>query len=245
MYLNKHKFAVVTPLANESESFEAFTSSLQSVLDSIGYGTVYLVVDNASKDNTLELCKKLSKRDNRFITVWAPENKNVVDAYIRGYREAIKKDYQYIIEMDAGLSHDPKALPMFLRVLNEGNDCVFGSRFIHGGSIQDSSFKRIFLSKIGTILSNVFLGTKMYDMTSGYQGFSRDIVEKLLNYKLLSKAHFYQTEIRYLLRKTRWAEVPIHYVSPSPRVSREAIKNSLSVLFHYIVLRILSKSPAI
>lgn len=245
MDYKKIKFAVVTPLANESESFTDFTRSLQDVLDLIGKGIVYLVVDNASKDNTLELCKNLSRRDKRFVTVWAPENKNVVDAYVRGYVEAMKKDYDYIIEMDAGLSHDPKALPMFLRVLNEGNECVFGSRFIHGGSIQDSSLKRTFLSRVGTILSNTFLGTRMYDMTSGYQGFSKDIVKKLLKYQLLSKAHFYQTELRYLLRKTRWAEVPIHYVSPSPRVSSNAIKNSLSVLFHYILLRILSKSPAI
>jgi dolichol-phosphate mannosyltransferase len=147
--------------------------------------------------------------------------------------------------MDAGLSHDPKALPMFLRVLNEGNECAFGSRFINGGSIWDSTWKRTFLSKFGTILSNTLLGTKMYDMTSGFQGFHAHIVQQFVDYGLLSKAHFYQTELRYLLRKSRYAEIPIHYRAPSPSVSKKAIYNSFDVLFHYFLLRLKFKSPII
>ena len=241
----KYDFAVVIPMANEAEDFYSFISSLTNVLDKLECGRVYFVVDKVSKDNTLELCYKLSANDNRFITVWAPENKNVVDAYLIGYKEALKNMHEFIIEMDAGLSHDPKALPMFLRVLNEGNECAFGSRFINGGSICDSSWKRTFLSKIGTILSNLLLGSKMYDMTSGFQGFHANIVEKFVAYKLLSKAHFYQTELRYLLRKTRYAEIPIHYRAPSPSVSKKAIYNSFDVLFHYFFLRLKFKAPVI
>jgi dolichol-phosphate mannosyltransferase len=241
----KVNFAVVIPLANEQESFHPFIASLTEVLNKIESGTVYFVVDNVSKDNTLELCKNLSANDHRFNTVWAPENKNVVDAYINGYKEALKHKHEIIIEMDAGLSHDPKAIPMFLRVLNEGNECAFGSRFINGGSIWDSNWKRTFLSRFGTILANLLLGTKMYDMTSGYQGFHADIVEKFVNYPLLSKAHFYQTELRFLLRKSRFAEIPIHYRAPSPNVSKKAILNSFNVLFHYFIQRLKFKSPSV
>jgi dolichol-phosphate mannosyltransferase len=241
----KFNFAVVIPMANESVDFYPFILSLSSVLNKLDCGKVYFVVDKASNDNTLDLCNYLSEKDNRFITVWSPENKNVVDAYIRGYKEALKNDYEFIIEMDAGLSHDPKALPMFLRVLNEGNECAFGSRFINGGSICDSNWKRTFLSKFGTRLSNALLGSKMYDMTSGFQGFNVRIVKEFVDYELLSKAHFYQTELRYLLRKTRYAEIPIHYQAPSPSVSKRAIKNSIAVLFHYFFLRLRHKSPFI
>lgn len=241
----KFNFAVVIPMANEQEDFQPFVSSLIEVLNLLECGKVYFVVDKVSKDNTLELCKSLSNSDNRFVTVWAPENKNVVDAYINGYKAALKEKHKFIIEMDAGLSHDPKALPMFLRVLNEGNECAFGSRFINGGSIFDSTWKRTFLSRFGTILSNLLLGTKMYDMTSGFQGFHANIVEKFVEYGLLSKAHFYQTELRYLLRKSRYAEIPIHYRAPSPSVSKKAIVNSFNVLFHYFVLRLKFKSPVV
>lgn len=241
----KYNFAVVIPMANEQKDFEILTSELTNILNRLECGTVYFIIDSISKDKTLELSLELSKKDNRFKTIWSPENRNVVDAYLRGYREAFDNNHDFIIEMDAGLSHDPNALPMFLRVLNEGNDCAFGSRFINGGSICDSTWKRTFLSKSGTYLSNFLLGSSMKDMTSGYQGFHSSIVEKFLSYNLLSKAHFYQTELRYLLRKTRYAEIPIHYRAPSPSVSKKAIKNSIQVLFFYFIKRITGNSKII
>ncbi len=234
----KTDFAIIIPMANEETDFMPFTSILTDVLDKYEKGTAYFIVDKVSKDKTLTLCQDLSIKDSRFKTIWAPENKNVVDAYIRGYKEALKNNHEIIIEMDGGLSHDPRALPMFLRVLNEGNECAFGSRFINGGSISDSSWNRTVLSKFGTILSNMLLGTRMYDMTSGFQGFHADVVKKFIDYKLLSKAHFYQTELRYLLRKTRFAEIPIHYKAPSPSVSKKAIINSFDVLLHYFFQRV-------
>lgn len=243
--MNYKNFAIVIPMANEQADFYPFVTVLKEVLDHLKSGKVYFIVDTVSKDNTLELCQTLSASDKRFTTIWAPENKNVVDAYIRGYKEALKNRHEIIIEMDAGMSHDPRALPMFLRVLNEGNECAFGSRFINGGSICDSTWKRTFLSRFGTFLSNFLLGSKMYDMTSGYQGFHASVVEKFLNYQLLSKAHFYQTELRYLLRESRYAEIPIHYRAPSPSVSKRAINNSIDVLLHYFFLRLKLKSPNI
>jgi dolichol-phosphate mannosyltransferase len=68
---------------------------------------------------------------------------------------------------------------------------------------------------------------------------------KVVDYPLLSKAHFYQTELRHLLRKQKLIEVPIHYRAPSPRVSQGAIRNSVAVLMHYFLLRICGTSPAI
>lgn len=244
MYFDSN-WAAIVPMANEEKDFADFIREVTKVLNSLGSGKIYLVVDNASKDRTLELCRQQSTTDNRYITIWAPENKNVVDAYVRGYKEAFANGHDFIIEMDAGLSHDPRALPMFLRVLNEGNECAFGSRFINGGSMSDSPFFRRMLSKTGTILSNVLLGTHMYDMTSGFQGFHASVVKELLDYQLLSKAHFYQTEVRYLLRKKRFAEIPIHYKAPSPSVSKRAIRNSIEVLLHYVVLRFTFNSKSL
>ncbi len=238
-------WAVITPMANEEIDFVPFITALKKQLDEIGNGKVYLVIDNASKDKTLQLSRELSEKDSRFITVWAPENKNVVDAYIRGYREALKFDATFILEMDAGLSHDPASLPFFLEQLQSGFECVYGSRFIKGGSMGDSPFKRKFLSKIGTVISNILLGTKLTDMTSGYQGFKREVVEKFAYYPLKSLAHFYQTELKYLLRKFKTIEIPIQYKAPSPRVSKNAIRNSLDTLWYYFVCRLTFKSVAI
>jgi dolichol-phosphate mannosyltransferase len=193
----------------------------------------------------LEMSNELSARDPRFCTIWAPENRNLVDAYLRGFREAIKNGHEYIIEMDAGLSHDPRAIPMFLRVMNEGNECAFGSRFMNGGSMVDSPFNRRFLSKGGTVMAKFLLGARLSDMTSGFQGFRIEILKRLVSYPLLSKAHFYQTEVRYLLRNARIIEVPIHYRAPSPRVSHNAIRNSIDVLLHYFWKRMSGNSPSV
>ncbi len=244
--MSNSEWAVVIPMANEEPDFNPFIVALKNAMDTIGSGSAYLVVDTVSKDKTLELCRETSAVDSRFVTVWAPENRNVVDAYIRGYKEALKGNYKVILEMDAGLSHDPASLPAFLNPLLSGKvECVFGSRFIEGGSMGDSPAERQSLSKTGTMLSTILLGTRLKDMTSGFQGFTREVVQKFTSYPLQSRAHFYQTEIRYLLRKRKYLEVPIHYRAPSPNVSKKAIKNAINSLLYYFWRRITFRAPSI
>ena len=238
-------WAAVVPMANEEADFHPFTELLAQTMDGLGTGKVYFVIDNVSQDGTLKLAKALAEQDSRFEVIWSPANRSVVDAYLKGLRVAFESGAETIIEIDAGMSHDPRALPMFLRVLNEGNECAFGSRFINGGSMSDSPFKRRALSKIGTIVANALLGTRMRDMTSGYQGFHRNIVGKLLEYPFKSEGHFYQTEVRYLLRNCRIFEVPIHYKAPSPLVSSASIKNAYKTLWKYFIMRLTCNAPSI
>jgi dolichol-phosphate mannosyltransferase len=238
-------WAIIIPMANEEVDFAAFVEQLSASMDQLEGGTVYFVVDKASKDRTLELCQEIEAKDMRYHTVWAPENRNVVDAYLRGFKEALSKGHEIIIEMDGGLSHDPRALSAFLRALHEGNDCAFGSRYINGGSMVDSAWQRRLLSKGGSTLARVLLGVRFADMTSGYQAFRRDVLVRLMKVELLSKAHFYQTEVRYLLRREKAIEVPIHYRAPSPRVSQNAILNSFAVLGHYVLLRFTGRSASL
>jgi dolichol-phosphate mannosyltransferase len=240
-----NNWAAVIPLANEEVELPELAEALRFVMDAVEGGTVYFVVDRVSKDRTLECCEELEQQDPRFKTRWIPENRNVVDAYINGFKEALKDGHEIVIEMDGGLSHDPRAIPAFLRAMNEGNDCAFGSRYINGGSMVDSPFKRRLLSKGGSILARILLGAKLADMTSGYQAFRRPVLQNMVTYPLRSKAHFYQTELRHLLRKQKLIEVPIHYRAPSPRVSKGAIRNSIAVLTHYFLLRIQGRSPSI
>jgi dolichol-phosphate mannosyltransferase len=240
-----NNWAAVIPLANEERELPELVEAIIRVMDAVEGGTVYFIVDRVSKDRTLECCEELEKRDPRFKTRWIPENRNVVDAYINGFKEALKDGHEIIIEMDGGLSHDPRAIPAFLRALNEGNDCAFGSRYINGGSMVDSPFKRRLLSKGGTVLARVLLGAKLADMTSGFQAFRRPVLLKVVGYPLRSRAHFYQTELRHLLRRQKLIEVPIHYRAPSPRVSKGAIRNSVAVLLYYFLRRIPGKSPVI
>ena len=227
-------------MANEEPDFPPFYQALNKSLNELGSGIVYWVVDSVSTDRTLALCEEVSAKDSRYKTLFRPENRNVVDAYLAGYREAYHNGHTYIIEMDAGLSHSPESLKHFLSLLSSGNwDAVLGSRFIDGGKLEDANPKRTFLSQGGTFISNLLLGTRLTDMTSGYQGFKRELVGKFLAYPLKSKGHFYQTELRYLIRKYRIVEIPISYRAPSPRVSTKSIQNAVLTLFHYFTRRVL------
>ena len=88
----ENNWAVVVPMANEEPDFEPFVAALRRVLDRLGSGTCYFIVDKASKDATFDLCKRCSEKDPRFVTVWAPENRNLVQAYLRGFKEAMKPE---------------------------------------------------------------------------------------------------------------------------------------------------------
>ena len=105
----------------------------------------------------------------------------MVDAYLRGYREALAAECDWILEIDAGFSHQPDDIPQFFDKMDEGYDCVFGSRFCNGGRIYDSSLKRNLISRGGTLLANLLLGTRLKDMTSGFEMFSRPALEGVLD----------------------------------------------------------------
>lgn len=104
------------------------------------------------------------------------------------------------------------------------------SRFTTGGSRTDSSGFRETLSRMGTFLSNTPLGMKMKDMTSGFPGFHREVLGRLLDYSLRSKAYLFQTKVRYLPRHRRYAEAPIRHRAPFNNVGKTAIDNALDAL---------------
>jgi len=163
--------------------------------------------------------------------VWAPENRCVVDAYFRGYREAYAAGAEWILEMDGGLSHLPEEIPRFIEAMEAGVDFAAGSRFIDGSNYHESRFARWLTSRGGTWVSNFLLGTKMKDMTSGFECFSREAMKRVLDHGVKSKAHFFQTEIRYLMHQLKWVEVPITYSCPSKSVGQNSLKDALKSLW--------------
>ena len=236
--MQNDNWALIVPMANEEKNFSDFISAVQLILDAVAEGYVYIIMDNASTDKTFILANELVLKDPRFVLLFVTGNSNVVDAYLSGYKEAYKNGHSYFIEIDAGMSHNPISIPLILEKLKSGNNCVFGSRFLIDSSTLRVGIKRKILSRGGTILSNFFLGTKLRDMTSGYQGFDRQMVGLINRYKFKSTGHFYQTELRYILRNYKYVELPIHYQDPSSNVSLKSILNSISALLYYTRKRI-------
>ena len=230
---------VVCPMANEEAAAVRFVNEVLEQCSAFGFQQVsfFAILDKACRDRTRDLLEELEKTQPKLHVVWSPENRCVVDAYVRGYREALQAGCDWILEIDAGFSHQPENIPRFFEKMSEGYDCVFGSRFCEGGQITDSSRKRKLLSRGGTVLTNALMGTKLKDMTSGFELFSRTTLEHVLAKGIHSRGHFFQTEIKINCRDLKIVEVPIHYRAASNSVNQHVIKDSLSNLWRMYRLK--------
>ena len=238
--LSDIKLGIVCPMANEEESAARFVNAVLGECLPRGFESVtfFAVLDRVSRDRTRPLLEELAKEKSELQVVWSPENRSVVDAYVRGYREAFNAGCDWILEIDAGFSHQPSDIPQFFDKMLEGYDCVFGSRFCAGGAIKESSFKRKMISRGGTVLANLMLGTKLKDMTSGFEMFTRAALRQILERGIKSRGPFFQTEIKAYCRNLRIAEVPIQYRAASHTVGNQALKDSFSNLWRLFRLRL-------
>ncbi|MGA2113229.1 MAG: glycosyltransferase [Bryobacteraceae bacterium] len=228
---------IVCPMATEGEGAVRFVGDVLERCQGFRNVRFFAVLDTVSRDDTLERLRGLEKEEPRLSVVWAPENRNLVDAYVRGYREALDAGSDWILEIDAGFSHQPAEIGAFFEKMRQGYDCVFGSRFMKGGAMTDISPVRYIVSRGGTLLANLLLGTGLKDMTSGFELFSRAALEMVLRRGIQSRAHFFQTEIKAYCRNLRVAEVPIHYSSPSPGLSSSVLSDSFKQLWRLYLLR--------
>ncbi len=133
--------------------------------------------------------------------------------------------------MDAGNSHMPEQIPFFIKKLEEGYDCVFGSRFIEGGKFINHPFYRIFLSWIGTKVANLYLNTNLKDMTSGFEAFRAEVLEQFNFDFFISTGYFYQTEMRYYCKEFNITEVPILYRGSKSRFNYNSLINAIKELY--------------
>lgn len=233
------RVGIVCPMANERDTAVAFVTEVLEVCERLQFRSVtfFAVLDRVSKDGTLDLMRGLAASEPRLQVVWAPENRSVVDAYVTGYRAALP-DNDWILEIDAGYSHQPAQIPQFFHRMAEGYDCVFGTRFSGGGSISDSSRRREFISRGGTILANLLLQTPLHDLTSGFQLFTREALATILARGIKSRGPFFQTEMKAYSQRMRIAEVPISYSGASFTVGRKALADAFKNLFALFRLRL-------
>jgi dolichol-phosphate mannosyltransferase len=216
------------PVGNERDTIRELLHELLAQL--APQDAIFCVLDRIATDGTREIIESETQRNPQVRLVWRPENRCVVDAYFTGYRAALDSGCDWILEMDAGFSHRPSDVPQFFEAMAEGYDYVGGSRFMTGGAHR-SPLSRVLLSWGGSRLAARLLRSPMTDMTSGFQCFNRRTMQKVVEQGVLSRANFFQTEIRYAMLNFRWKEVPIIYSNDRPTVGRSAIRESLKILF--------------
>lgn len=201
---------IVTPTYNERDNLEPFLEGLFEVLPEANC----LVVDDASPDGTGALADTIAARDSRVQVMHRPGKLGLGSAYLQAFEWARGEGYDLVFEMDTDLSHDPRYLPDFLDAFRAGADVVIGSRNVRGGGVEGWGLGRHFLSKGGSLYSRLILGLDVRDLTSGYKGFRREVLEAIDLQAVRSEGYSFQIELTYrAIRKGfRVAEVPIIFV---------------------------------
>jgi dolichol-phosphate mannosyltransferase len=170
-----------------------------------------LFVDDASTDGTRErVAEHAEKRPGVIHALHRPAKMGLGTAYIAGFRWALERDYEAIIQMDADLSHDPASLPGMRAGLAEA-DVVVGSRYVPGGGTRNWGLGRRLISRGGGAYARLILGIAVQDPTGGFNGWRREVLETLDLDAVKSEGYSFQIEMksRALRRGFRLQEVPI------------------------------------
>jgi dolichol-phosphate mannosyltransferase len=201
-----------------------------------------LVIDDNSPDGTGDVADELARRDpERLFVLHRQEKQGLGRAYVDGFSQVLKKDYEYILQMDADLSHDPVYLPHFLESMRD-NDLVIGSRYLQGISVVNWDLKRLVLSKLASRYVRFITGMPLSDPTSGYICWRKTAVQSLGFQDAFSIGYVFLVEMKYkAFRKgLRMAETPIIFVERkhgdsklSWRVTWEAIWGVLRLRLKY------------
>jgi dolichol-phosphate mannosyltransferase len=201
---------VCLPTYNERENLEPMVRALRNILRD---GDRVLVIDDASPDGTGEIADRLAS-ELPFVRVLHREHKEGLGpAYLAGFRRALADGAELVLEMDCDFSHDPNAVPLLIGAAENGADLVLGSRYIRGGSIPNWGFIRRAISLGGNIYAQIFLQSRLRDLTGGFKCFRRRVLETIQIDAIDSKGYAFQIETTYRVLRAgfRVVEVPISF----------------------------------
>ncbi|HID37970.1 MAG TPA: polyprenol monophosphomannose synthase [Calditrichaeota bacterium] len=203
------KALVIIPTYNESENIERIIDEVLNHEPDIHI----LVVDDNSPDGTARLVKALKKRHPAIHLLEREKKDGLGQAYLAGFKFALQNGYEYIFEMDADFSHDPKEIPNFLKAIDEV-DIVLGSRYIRGVNVVNWPLQRLLLSYFANMYTRFVTGMPVMDATGGYKCIRREVLENIDLDRIHSSGYAFQIELTYKAWRKgfRIKEIPIIFV---------------------------------
>ena len=200
-----------------------------------------LIVDDNSPDGTADIVKKYSLNHSNIFLKEREGKLGLGTAYIAGFEYAIENKYDYVFEMDADLSHDPKVIPEFLKAIEEA-DLVIGSRYLTGVNVINWPLMRLFISVMASKYTRIITGLPVHDCTSGFKCFRREVLEKIPLHEVSSSGYSFQIEMNFKAWKRgfRIKEVPIIFYDRTVGTSKMSKKIIVEAIFLVWKLKILS-----
>lgn len=181
-----------------------------------------LVVDDGSPDGTGDIADEFAAKSPRVHVMHRDGKQGLGTAYVAGFRWALERDYDYIFEMDADFSHDPKHLPEFLEAI-EHADLVLGSRYLHGRvTVVNWPVTRLLLSYFANAYARTVTGLRLFDATGGFKCFRREVLEAIDLDAVHSNGYGFQIEISFRAWRKgfRIMEIPIVFVDRTDGASK-------------------------
>jgi len=220
---------IVLPTYNERPNLRHAVARIREVADGYGLPLHTLIVDDDSPDGTGQLADELAGEVPEVSVLHRPGKEGLGRAYIDGFRHALAMGAQRVFEMDADLSHDASYIPDFLRLVDRGADIVLGSRYVHGGGVENWKLPRKVISRGGCLYAQTILGLPYHDLTGGYKCFRREVLETLDLDAVDTRGYGFQIELTYRAHQLgfRIVELPIVFVDR--RVGQSKMTNDIVV----------------
>ena len=198
--MNRSDSVVIIPTYNEKENIEKIIRAvfgLEKAFD-------ILIIDDGSPDGTADIVKRLQKDEfaDRLHLIERSGKLGLGTAYIAGFKWATAEKYDYIFEMDADFSHDPKDLPrLYAACAEDGNDVAIGSRYVSGVNVVNWPMGRVLMSYYASKYVRFILGVPLHDTTAGFKCYRRKVLETIDLDAIRFKGYAFQIEMKYTAYK--------------------------------------------
>lgn len=223
------KKIVLIPTYNEKENISAIVNTVLAFES--GYHV--LVIDDGSPDGTADIVRSLMQQFPERLFIECRTGKlGLGTAYIHGFKWALAKGYDYIIEMDADFSHNPKDLDRLCAACDAGADVAVGSRYVPGGATENWPLDRRIYSKGGSAYTRIITGMPIMDPTAGFVCYKRKVLEAINFDNIKFIGYAFQIEMKFASWKLGYKikEVPITFIDRTigaSKMSKGIIKEAI------------------
>ena len=232
-----HSSLVIIPTYNEIENIEAILRAIFELKNNFHV----LVVDDNSPDKTFNKVIELQKEfEGKLFLELGIQKSGLGTAYVKGFKWALKHNYEYIFEMDADFSHNPNDLEKLLNACSvDGSDMAIGSRYVTGVNVVNWPLSRVLMSYFASIYVKIITGMKIHDATAGFICYKRNVLETIGLDKIKFIGYAFQIEMKYrtFAKNFKITEVPIIFTDRTKGQSKMSSAIFQEAIFGVIALR--------